>query len=547
MRLRPYQREAVDAVMQEFGRVDSTLLVAPVGAGKTVIQAAFIQETMRQYPPARFVCAVHSRELVQQNLQAMVRAWPSAPVGVNSAALGRRDTHSRILFCSIQSVFKKARTIGFTDCLIVDECHLISRKGATMYQRFIEDLRSINPELRVLGMSGTPYRLDSGSLDEGEDALFKSKAFEIPIRQLIDEGYLTRPISKATATAFDLSGVHIRGGDYIAGELERAVNVASVTESAVQEIIAFGKDRKAWIVFCAGIDHAQAVRDCFRQQGVSCEMVDGTTPAGERASIINRFKSGQIRALTNVNVLSTGFDYPGIDLVALMRPTKSAALYVQQCGRGLRLSPGKENALILDFAGNIRSLGPLDMVTPKAPGKGNGAGVAPTKVCEHCDEIVHISCTICPCCDAEFPKPAASEKPKHDARADDSAGILSTEAVRPQLTPVVSMRFDRHEKFGSPDTMRVTYVAGLSEFPVWLAFDHQGYARQKALQWWSLHGGAMPFPATVTEALSRRSEVGCPAAIGVKPNGKFFDVVSYHFNRHGGSHGTSREMVSAGN
>jgi DNA repair protein RadD len=529
--LRDYQQRAVDAVLDELAKVDSTLLVAPVGAGKTVIQAAFIQESAKIWPHVRFVCAVHTQELVQQNLQAMLRVWPGAPVGINSAALGQRNTHAKILFCSIQSVFRKARQIGFTDCLIVDECHLISRKGATMYQRFIAELRDINPEMRVVGMSGTPYRLDSGLLDEGPDALFKSTAFEIPLKQLIDEGYLTKPISKATATGFDLSDVHIRGGDYIPGELERAVNVAEVTESAVNEIIAFGQNRKAWIVFCAGVDHAKAVRDCFRSKHITCEMVDGTTPAGERASIIRRFKAGEIRALTNVNVLSTGFDYPGIDLVALMRPTKSAALYVQQCGRGLRLSPGKDNALILDFAGNIRALGPLDMINPRAPSKGNGKGELPAKVCENCKEIVHISCAICPSCDAEFPKSEKEEKPRHAPKADDGAGILSTEAVRPQLVPVVSWSFDRHEKIDSPPSLRVTYIAGLMQYRKWCAFEHSSYARQKACQWWSLHGGRMPFPVTVDEAIARRGELTMPAGINVRPEGKYFEITNYHFAR----------------
>lgn len=525
--LRDYQADAVQSVLAEFSRVDATLLVAPVGAGKTIMQAAIIQDTIKQAPRARFLCAVHTRELVMQNMQAMVRAWPAAPVGINSASLGQRATHSQILFCSIQSVYKKARQIGWVDCMIIDEAHLISRNGATMYQRLINELRAINPDMRVLGMSGTPYRMDSGSLTDGEGALFKSVAFDIPIRKLIDDGYLTTPISKATATGFDLSDVHIRGGDYVQGELERAVNVASVTEAAVQEIIKFGQDRRAWIVFCAGVQHAKDVRDEFRRCGIACETVEGNTAKGERDSIIRGFKSGEIRCLTNVNVLSTGFDHPGIDLVALMRPTKSASLYVQQCGRGLRLSPGKETALILDFAGNIRTLGPLDMVNPYRPGKGSGA--APTKECPSCAEIVHLSKRECPDCGYEFPAPEKEEKPRHEAQADAEVGILSTEKVAPVMLPVVDWVVERYQKSGMPDSIRITYMAGIQSYHEWWAFEHGSRRRNEACQRWHDHGGNLPFPKTVDEALVRRGELSMPATISVKPDGKYFRVIGRTF------------------
>lgn len=530
--LRDYQSEAVEAVFAELGNVLSTLLVAPVGAGKTIMQAAIIQKAINLDPRSRFVCVVHTRELVSQNMQAMMREWPGAPVGLNSASLGRRDTHSQILFCSIQSVYKKAASIGWTDCLSVDECHLISRNGSTMYQRLIADLRKINPNMRVIGMSGTPYRLDSGSLVDGDDALFESVAYDIEIKRLIDEGYLTRPISKATATGFDLSDVHVRGGEYVAGELEKAVNVEEVTKGAVAEIIEFGKSRRAWLVFCAGVEHAFAVRDEFRRCGISCETVEGKMGAGDRASILRRYKNGEIKCLTNINVLSTGFDYPGIDLVALMRPTKSASLYVQQCGRGLRLAPGKETALILDFAGNIRTLGPLDMVSTFGKAKGAGAGEAPTKECPSCKEIVHLSCRLCPDCDYEFPKIEQEEKPRHAAKADGNVGILSGEKVAPQQIPVVDWRLDRYEKLGMPDSIKVTFIAGISEYREWIAFEHGMTARQKAMQWWSTHGGSAPYPKTTEEALIRTDELTMPVTISVEPNKKnrkHIDIVGRSF------------------
>lgn len=517
--LRPYQKDAVDAVDAELDRVDSTLLVASVGAGKTIMQAAFIQRTIERFAEARFVCAVHTRELVKQNFETLVRAWPFAPAGLNSAALGRRDTRAQILFCSIQSVYKQAQVIGWVDCLIVDECHLISPNSTTMYRLFIDQLRAINPDMRILGMSGTPFRMDMGALTDGDDPLFKSIAYEIGVAQLIDDGFLTKPISKGTATTFDVSGVHMRGGDYIAGELERAVNKAEITEAAVDEIIRYGRDRKAWIAFAAGVDHAQEIRDAMRRRGISAEMVEGNTPPSERVRIIEDYKAGRIQCLTNVNVLSIGFDYPGIDLVALMRPTKSPALYIQQVGRGLRLSPGKKDVLILDFANVVRTLGPIDDVQIKMPGKGSGE--APIRICPECECINHAAARQCVDCGHEFPEP---EVKVHAVAAD--VPILSK--GEPTWRAITKRTFRFHEGKGEkPPSVKCTYFSGLTQFNEWLCFEHSGFAQSKAHRWWSQHGGERPFPSTVMAALERQGELAETAEISVRPDGKYWSVVGH--------------------
>lgn len=519
LQLRQYQSDAIDAIDSELETVESTLLVASVGAGKTLMQAGFIQRVIEKFPEARFVCAVHTRELVAQNFNALIRVWPWAPAGINSAALGRRDTRAQILFCSIQSVYTKAQSIGWTDCLIVDEAHLISPKGTTMYRQFINELRAINPEMRILGMSGTPYRTDTGLLTEGDDALFKSIAYEVGPGQLIDEGYLTRPISKGTATTFDVTGVHMRGGDYVAGELERAVNKSHITDAAVDEIIKYGHDRKSWIAFCAGVDHAREVRDAMRLRGVTCEMVEGNMDATSRKRTIESYCRGEIRCLTNVNVLSIGFDYPAIDLVALMRPTKSPALYVQQVGRGLRLAPGKKDCLVLDFANVVRTLGPIDDVQIKRPGKGSGE--APIRICPDCECINHASARVCVDCGHEFPEPEV----KVNAVADDVPILSKGEAE----TRVVYSRTFRHHagKGDKPDSVKVTYMAGMTAMNEWCCPGHKGFAKTKSDRYWMAHQGLRPFPSSAMEWLERQGELAPTHEIQVKPNGKYWDVVGH--------------------
>lgn len=516
---RPYQVEAIDALDRELENVNSTLLVASVGAGKTLMQAGFIQRIIDKFPSARFVCAVHTRELVAQNFSALLRVWPFAPAGINSAALGQRSTNSQILFCSIQSVYSKAKSIGWTDCLMVDEAHLISPKANTMYRQFINELLEINPEMRIVGMSGTPFRMDMGELTEGDDPLFKTVAYSIGPGQLIEEGYLTRPISKGTAVTFDVSGVHMRGGEYIAGELERAVNQKHITDAAVDEVIKYGHDRKSWIAFCAGVDHAREVRDAMRVRGVSCEMVEGNMDAGSRKRVIDSYTRGEIRCLTNVNVLSIGFDYPAIDLVALMRPTKSPALYIQQVGRGLRLSPGKKDCLVLDFANVVRTLGPIDDVQVKRPGKGTGD--APIRLCPQCECINHASAKVCVDCGHEFPEPES----KLRAFADD-APVLSTAEPEPRT---VTKRVFRHHpgKQGKKDSVKCTYFCGLTQINEWLAIEHGGGATARAQRYWREHKGKLPYPKTVMDFLERQSELAPTAEILVKPDGKWWTVTGH--------------------
>src|SRR5690606_37317419 len=163
---------------------------------------------------------------------------------------------------------------------------------------------------------------------------------------LIRQGFLCRLISKAGVARADLSGVHVRNGEYVGRELERACDQDAIVQAACDEIVALCADRRAWIVFAAGVKHAEHVCQALRDRGIASATVDGTTASGERAARIAAFQRGELRALVNVNVLSEGFDATHIDAVVLMRPTKSAALYYQQVGRGLRLHPAKTDCLV---------------------------------------------------------------------------------------------------------------------------------------------------------------------------------------------------------
>lgn len=530
--LRPYQHDACQAIIDYWQAGGGNPLASiATGLGKSVIIAKLAKDILDQYRDMRVLMLVHVRELVEQNLKAMLSIWPDAPIGINSAGLGRRDRHSRILYASIQSVYREtAATLGTRDLILIDEAHLVPKSGEGMYRRLLDKLREETPDLRVAGFTATPFRLGSGRLDQGDGRLFDTIVYDYGIRAGIEDEWLSPLISKASETEIDVAGVKREGGEFRAGDLERAADKEGITQAACTEIIRYGSDRRSWLIFCSGVRHAYRVRDVLRELGVMAETVTGETPSGERARLIRDFKAGRIRALTNAQVLTTGFDAPAVDLIAFLRPTLSTGLYLQMVGRGVRKADDKDNCLILDYAGNVRRHGPVDAVTtPDEKGAGKKGAVdvdsVLAKACPQCEALVAINARTCQWCGHEFPLPPA--KPKHEAEADDTP-ILSTEARKPELIPVVSWRADRHHKEGGTDSLRVTYFAGLQSYPEWVCVEHRGPIREKAQYWWRRHGGGA-VPRTVAEALARFDKLTMPAMISVKREGKFWRVVNRQF------------------
>lgn len=528
--LRYYQNDAVSSIRNYWNNGGQNPLVEmATGTGKSLTQAALIKSLIADFPNLTVMCLVHVRELVAQNTQAMIRAWPGAPIGINSAGLNRRDTRSQILFASIQSVFRETpKTIGRRDLFLIDEAHLVPKDGEGMYRTLLGNMIGEVPDLRVAGFTATAFRTGSGRLDKGENRLFSEIVFRYGISEGINDGYLSKPVTKATETQIDVSSVHVRNGEFVASELEIAVDNDFVTKAAVKEIMELGKDRRSWICFCTGVKHAANVANELRSNGVSAEMVSGNTPKTERDRIFQRFKDGSLRALTNCAVATTGFDAPNIDLVALLRPTLSPVLYVQMIGRGTRIAPGKENCLVLDFAGNIKRHGPVDSIKPKSvnvkgPKEPDEEPSIKAKECPGCKSMLHFSALDCPECGHDFRK-YETDLPKHDVRADAESAILSSEL--PKWRDVETVKFYPHEKSGSPTSLRVEYVSGANSVREFVCFEHTGYPRARAVSWWQRVGGEVSTPKTVSEAVARLSEIGSITAVQVRRRDKFFDVVN---------------------
>ena len=303
--LRDYQQRAIDQLYDWFEghSIGDPCLDLPTGSGKSWIIAALCKDALTNWPSTRVLMLTHIRELIQQNADKLREAWPGAPMGICAASMRRYDTHEPITFASVQTVRNRVQNFSHIDLCIIDECHLMNNDDQGTYRTIINALRDINPRLRVIGLTATPWRLGQGLLTEGKKALFDDILEPVTIEELVHKGYLCRLSSKPTDKKLDTSGVKKRGGEYIEGQLGKALDQEVDNQEAVQETINRAGDRKSWLVFCAGVDHSYHIRDELRAQGVSAETVTGKTPKGERQRIIDDFKEGRITALTNANVL----------------------------------------------------------------------------------------------------------------------------------------------------------------------------------------------------------------------------------------------------
>ncbi len=529
MKLRDYQLQSLNA-LHSYWRKDggNALIVLPTGSGKSLVMASLCQELLRDYPTLRIGIVTHVRELIRQDYDELLTLWPMAPAGIYSAGIGKRDTRSQILFCGIQSVYDRSDKIGSFDVLMIDEAHLISKNSNTMYGKFFTAQRLLTPDMRIVGLTASPWRLDSGRLDYGKNRLFAKVVYNADVRRLIDQGWLCNLLSKATATALNVEGVGKRGGEFIQGELEVAVDKDWITRAAAAEIVQYGQERKSWLAFCSGVNHAGHVRDELIKLGVRCEVVTGETPKLERDTHIRNFKLGRVQCLTSVGVLGTGFNHPGVDLIALLRPTQSAGLFLQQVGRGLRKAPFKENCLILDFAGNTARHGPIDTITISHATKERKPGEKLVKVCPECESIVALACQECPDCGYIFSDPVV---PMHEATADSKTPILSQGT--PQWVTVTDVRYFIHNKQNSPTSLRVEYSCGLLIYKWWGCFNHAGIARSKAEMWWRRAAGTTT-PRSTDEAFNRSNELKTPNKIQVRPDGKFFSITNFQFSSYTG-------------
>ncbi|MFD2179598.1 DEAD/DEAH box helicase [Veronia pacifica] len=368
--LRPYQSDAVKAVVHYFRHHQSpAVAVLPTGAGKSLVIAE-----LAKLARGRVLVLAHVKELVEQNHEKYEGYGLEA--GIFSAGLGRKESHHKVVFASVQSVVRNLDAFKEEfSLLVIDECHRVPDDKDSSYRKVISHLQSINAGIKVLGLTATPYRLGMGWIYQFHTAgrvrsenprFFRDCIFELPIRFLLDEGFLTEAkLIDAPVLSYDFSALKASStGHYKEAEMDKVIaNAPRATPQIIEQVLKYAEQRQGVMVFAATVRHAEEILSLLPAEHSA--LVIGDTPQEQRDQIIQDFKQRKIKFLVNVSVLTTGFDAPHVDLIAILRPTESVSLYQQIAGRGLRLSPGKEDCLILDYAGNVYDLYQPEIGEPK--------------------------------------------------------------------------------------------------------------------------------------------------------------------------------------
>ena len=559
---RDYQIEALNLTWDALHNTkDNLLCISPTGTGKTFIINALIKRMVTTYRKTKVLVVTHNKNIIGQNAKSMRKFWKTADVGVYSAGLKRKDTKNKIIYCGIQSVVKNLASFKGTNILFIDEAHLLSPNEGTMYQKLIEYLQEVNPKLRILLFSATPYRLGQGHLLESD--MCDSIAFDFTqtakFMWFVEQGYLTKLVTKKAVNEFDISEARMRGGEFNDADIQRLSNTKENNIAVVQECMKYGLDRKSWMVFATGIEHGNALAEQFRAHGVSAICLHSKSE--DRDAELKRWEKGEYTAMVNVGLYTTGYDFPPLDLIAVARGTQSTALWVQMCGRGTRcvyignhnlttkdgrllaIAEGpKQDCLVLDFAGNTRRLGPINSpIIPKPRRKGDGMeGEAPVKTCPECSTYNHTRATRCECCGFEFPPP---ETVTTVAGTDD---VMVEDALEPDIVEVPVMSVVYREKTSRKTDrpyLECTYQSFTDKYTEYLFPGFPVAAvRERFEDWWwyrldeqerKIYRGKQgyDFPASISEALERApNELRNPTIVRVDFNKKWKDVLGVSFD-----------------
>ena len=516
--LRPYQKPIAEKVFtyMKNNPANHPLVAAPTGSGKTVILADIILKALERWPKTNILVLSHVREILEQDYES-IKFHTGLDVGIYSVGLDKRE-RKQVTVAGIQSVYRKPDLFREYKLIIIDECHLIPPGDNTMYRKFFAGLN--NP--RYFGLTATPFRLGQGLIYGEKNSIFNDLIVDLTSKrkflQLIEDGYLCKLTTKATNTELDTDGIKTVGGDFDNKQMSQKFDVKKITEMAIREIIQKGKDRKKWLLFAIDIEHAENIAEELSDNGIPT-MVVHSKMEFNRATVINHYKQGTFKAVVNVNVLTTGFDDPEIDLIALLRPTRSPVIHVQTIGRGLRIAEGKTDCLVLDFAGNTARLGPINDITIKKKGKGRKGGDPITKTCPTCFSILPPAVRYCPDCGHKFEFKTALQ-----ATAGDIDVIKTKE---PAWFKVDDVQYSIHRKVGSPNMVKVTYKCGLRAFNEYVCVAHSGYSGHRAKHWLSYRG--MDDTRDPEWVVDHSYQIKKPNKIRVDTSGKYPHITDFSF------------------
>ena len=510
--LRPYQVIALNQIHKDLQTDNHVLLQAIMGAGKTVMVCRLINkyffETNRN-----FLILAHKEELVQQfyNTFKTKSDVPLHEIGIACSGIqAKKQIGRRIVIATRDTFIGQLDKYNYCSMLVVDECHAINMDDtSSTYYKIITDLQSKNEQLRILGITATPFRVSLG-LCYGDrncgNVLFPKLNHHIKYEELKDQGYLM-PLEGLVAgndsIQKDVDGVK-RNGEFVLDQLQDVMVKQVHLETAVEAINKHCKDFKHICIFCVGIEHAEKLSELL---GDECTVVHSKLSNIERSQNMDDWNSGRKRMIASINILVEGFDFPALDCLVMVRHTMSAGLYLQAVGRVIRIYPGKKRAFLLDLTDNTSRFGTdLDKVKVKIPKKVSDEALKKfEKECPECNCWMHVARIECPDCGYVYPP---TEREVEIANKIPDLKSVNFEPAPPTVCTLYDIEFKRHKKKGKPDSLRVNYLDTNQYQPCmgseWICLEHGGFAAQKAVEWWKkMTSGDGPVPKTVDEALDR--------------------------------------------
>jgi DNA repair protein RadD len=508
VQLRTYQTEAVSAAMNVLAAGRHPFLSLPTGSGKSLVIAELVRRLLLE--GKRVLIPTHVQELVEGNAAEFERLTGIAP-GVLCAGLARADKDRDVLFASVQSLYSPAKKgeLSAFDVIIVDEGHMVADK--TREAKFYPAVFKAFPDALRVGLSATPYRL-TGEV-YGEKAYFSELAYEVGVLELVEAGFLAPLVGVNTALRLNRAELKT-----VAGEFEmKAVELQEDREwlvKVVESVLRLAPQRAHIAVFCPGVDTAKLAAELFRESGVRAGFVVGDTD--DRDGLLGAWKSGEIRVMCSVNVLTTGFNFPALDCIVCLRPTQSKGLWVQMLGRGTRVCAGKANCLVLDYAGNLLAHGGIAAGLETAYDESPVPGGTPMKV-------------------TSAPRPELVAGLKRVQQVSELTALdpmFAGAAGADALVRDVSYVCIPSTKIRGKRLLMVSYECErkgvLFSAKQFVCNEYEGYALLQAAGWFARRG-CLDFPRTAERARLMCYGLPTPRRVQVRRVGKWLNVIKEEF------------------
>lgn len=465
MRLRPRQKLFVERSLSALATRANTLGIAPTGAGKTIMLSAVTGESIGNTDAKACVLA-HRDELTTQNREKFGRVNPAITTSVLDAT--SKSWGGQVTFAMVPTLTRERNlaTMPKLDLLVIDEAH---HAVADSYRRIIDHVRDANPEAKIFGVTATPNRGDK----KGLRAVFDNVADQVRLGELIASGHLVPPRTFVIDVGVQdkLKAVRKTVSDFDMAEVAEIMDRAPITD----EVIHHWRDKcadRATVVFCSTVAHAAHVAEAFSAASIPAGLIHGDLPGEERRNILAAFARGEVRVITNVAVLTEGWDHPPTSCVVLLRPSSYKSTMIQMVGRGLRTVdpsdfPGvvKTDCIVLDFGTSSLTHGTLEQDVDLDGAAGTGE--APTKICPECEAEIPLASRECPICGALL-----AEEDELESREGELGGALSG-FVMTEIDLLKRSSFSWVDLFGSEDALMAT---GFTAWGGIFWFEGQWYA-----------------------------------------------------------------------